>query len=139
VAFSLGTAFIIVIVNFLLKIVLKALGSFSRYKTITEEVSGTMFKLFYALFTNTALIALILQADIFGFAPAELLVENILTFLDNNNASYYVDFSREWYTVVGNKITIAVLLLMISPHSSTVMMLPCFRCSRASKAKKAVL
>ena len=50
---------IIVIVNFLLKIIIKRLGAFSKYKSVTDETAESTFKLFVALFINTALLALI--------------------------------------------------------------------------------
>lgn len=58
---SILTGCVIIIVNFILKIILKKLSKFSRYSTVTQEISGTTIKLFIAIFVNTALITLIVK------------------------------------------------------------------------------
>ena len=49
---------------------LKFLGKFERYPTITKETTNTVTKIFIALFANTALVTLIIHGNIFGFIPA---------------------------------------------------------------------
>lgn len=88
---------VIVIVNSLLKVVLSKLGSFARYKTVTAEVTGITTNLFIAVFINSALITLVLNADIYGFRPSKYISEDVLVFLKNEKAEYYPDFYREWY------------------------------------------
>ena len=65
------------IVNFLLKVLLRKMGSFSKYPTITKETLGVTLYLFISMFINTALITLLFSADIFGFVPAVTISEPI--------------------------------------------------------------
>ena len=58
---NVATAIVIVFVNYFLKLILKALSKFSRYYTVTSEISGTTIKLFFAMFVNTALITLVVR------------------------------------------------------------------------------
>lgn len=51
---------VIVAVNYILKIVLRALGNFQKYPTITAQTMGTTMNLFFAMFINTAIITLLL-------------------------------------------------------------------------------
>jgi hypothetical protein len=69
-ALSIASGFVIIIVNDLLKWVLKILGRYERYQTVTAETKSTVLKIFLALFCNTALITLLLNGNIFGFIPA---------------------------------------------------------------------
>ena len=67
---SIASGFVIVFVNFLLKVILIKLGRFERYETLTEETFSSLTKIFVSMFINTAIITLIMHADIFGFIPA---------------------------------------------------------------------
>ena len=67
---SIASGFVIVFVNFLLKTILIFLGKFERYESITEETLSTLTKNFVSMFINTAIITLIMHANIFGFIPA---------------------------------------------------------------------
>ena len=57
--FTFATGAVIVLVNYIMKIVLKKLSKFERYDTLTKEYRGTAIKLFVVMFINTALITLI--------------------------------------------------------------------------------
>ena len=46
------------------------LGNYPRYASLSKQVSGTMIYIFIVLFTNTALITLLIWANIFGLKPA---------------------------------------------------------------------
>lgn len=48
------------VVNYLLKALLNALGRFSKYSTITKETLGITLSLFIAMFINTAIITTLL-------------------------------------------------------------------------------
>jgi hypothetical protein len=82
------SAFIILIVNTMLKLILKYFGKFerfsliinlfnvlqniflfNRYKTITVETTETVGRIFISMFFNTAIITLIMNANIYGFIP----------------------------------------------------------------------
>lgn len=67
---SIASGFVIVFVNFLLKVILIKLGKYERYETITKETFSSLAKIFIAMFINTAIISLVMHANIFGFIPA---------------------------------------------------------------------
>lgn len=57
-ALTVVTGIVILIVNFLLKKMIEALGKFNRYNTVTKFITSMTSKLFIAFFVNTALITL---------------------------------------------------------------------------------
>ena len=67
---SIASGFVIVFVNYLLKTILIFLGKYERYGSITEETFSSLTKIFVAMFINTAIITLVMHANIFGFIPA---------------------------------------------------------------------
>lgn len=139
IGFSIAIAVAISLVNFLLKIVINALSSFSRYRTVTNQTLSSMTKLFVAMFVNSAIISLLLSANIYSFVPAREFSTNVLVFVSQSNTKYYADFDREWYISVGTKIMYTCISLMISPHVMNCVLNPCFRCMRERKARTSVL
>lgn len=139
---NVATAIVIVFVNYFLKLILKALSKFSRYYTVTSEISGTTIKLFFAMFVNTALITLVLHGDIFGFKPALYISEPIpplKSLQEKRSNEFAADFSRSWYVDVGQKITLTMLINIISPHLIFLLTLPYYRCKRRSNLNKAII
>lgn len=67
---SIASGLVIVFVNFLLKYILIKLGKYERFETITQETFSSLSKIFVAMFINTAIISVIMHANIFGFIPA---------------------------------------------------------------------
>lgn len=57
----------ILIVNAFLQLLIKNVESFERFASLSKALSGTLINLFISLFVNTALITLILKANIYGF------------------------------------------------------------------------
>jgi len=57
---TIATAMTVMMVNFLLKVLLRSLGKFSKFATITKETLGITVTLFIAMFVNTAIITLLL-------------------------------------------------------------------------------
>lgn len=139
IGFSIATAVIISVVNNILQVVIKKLSNFSRYKTVTQETLSSMTKLFVAMFINSALIALLLSANIYAFIPAKEFSSNVLVFISQENTKYYADFDREWYILVGTKILYTCISFMISPHLMNVFLNPCYRCLRNRKARNSLL
>lgn len=74
---SVVFALVVVFVNFILRILLKKLGRFSKYPTITSETLGTTINLFIAMFINTAIITLLFSADIYSFKPSVIIASPI--------------------------------------------------------------
>lgn len=71
-----------------------------------------MLKVFIALFVNTALVTLLVNAD-FGRAG-----DFLPSFILNGN---FKDFTRSWYTNVGATITLTMLISIGSPHLVTLL------------------
>lgn len=69
-ALMIVTGIVIVIVNFILQLAIDKLGKYNRYNTVTKFSMSNTTKLFLAIFINTAIITLVLQASIYGFKPA---------------------------------------------------------------------
>lgn len=62
-----GITVVILITNFLIKMLMRKLSKYEKYSTITEETLNTIFKIFVAQFINTAIIPLLLNATVHGF------------------------------------------------------------------------
>jgi len=60
---------VITMVNFALSYLIQRFTRFCRYETVAQELTSQFTKMFIAQFINTAVIQLIIQADIFGFRP----------------------------------------------------------------------
>jgi len=82
IGFSIGTALTVIIVNSLLKAVIQALSSFSRYKNLTQQVLSTTEKLFISMYINSAIISTLLTADIYGVSPAKEISDQIFQYLE---------------------------------------------------------
>ena len=72
-----GSALIILLVNTFLKILLRKLGKYERYPTVTKEVSSSTMKIFRAMFINTAIITLLIHAKIGDFVLS-IEISNII-------------------------------------------------------------
>lgn len=99
---QIASAFVIIIVNSLLNTFIEKIQGFIRYSSLSRELSGTMIKQFTAVFINTALITLLLKANIFGFIPAKYL-SSVVPQLQTAQAysEFPEDFSPQWYAFVG--------------------------------------
>lgn len=94
---------------------------------MTKKTIGITIKLFVVTFINTAMIGLILQADIFDFKPAIYISEPIpplkkLQELRQNQFS--PDFDRDWYIEIGSKITTTMAIAIFNPHCVQVLLTP---------------
>jgi hypothetical protein len=63
------SAIVIIIVNLILRLLLKKSVVFSRYPSVGKQTSAGVIKIFFAMFINTAIVPMIMHADIFGFIP----------------------------------------------------------------------
>lgn len=63
------SAVVIIVVNLLLRFFLKKSVIFSRYASVGQQTLSGVLKIFSAMFVNTAIITMIMHADIFGFVP----------------------------------------------------------------------
>lgn len=60
-----------------------------------------------------------------------------MIYLENRVASTYPsDFDRSWYSQVGSKIMISMIIAIFSPHIINLFLIPCKRCRMRQKAQK---
>uniref|UniRef100_K3X9A9 CSC1/OSCA1-like 7TM region domain-containing protein n=1 Tax=Globisporangium ultimum (strain ATCC 200006 / CBS 805.95 / DAOM BR144) TaxID=431595 RepID=K3X9A9_GLOUD len=106
-AFIVVAAGIVVIVNLLLKAILRAFANFERHSSESAKASAIAIKMFSAQFLNTAIIVLVVNATL-GLNKIPLAKE-----LFNGK---YRDFEREWYPTVGMGITMTMLINAFVPQ-----------------------
>ena len=51
-------------------------------------------------------------------------------------STYPSDFDRSWYSQVGSKIMISMIIAIFSPHIINLFLIPCKRCRMRQKAQK---
>lgn len=107
----LAAAFGVIVVNFMLRIILRLLSQFERSSSINKEQRKTMIKVFVAIFINTAIITLIVNAD---FRDLEFTKD--LAFRKYLFNGDYDDFDRTWYLKVGSTFVIMMFMSTLSPH-----------------------
>lgn len=129
------TGIVVSIVNWFLKEIITRLARFMRYPTFTRELSQSTINLTFAMFINTAIITLLLQAQIGTTVPAIYIASPIPKLKDlqqENLNSFSADFDRAWYNEVGSKIISTMLFNIITPHFTSLIFLPCIRRYRHS-------
>lgn len=92
IALPFVIVFAIILTNFIMQYIFKALASFEKHRNATTELSSRVLKIFVAQFLNTGVIILIVNIK-FSRNPK-------ISFLDGN----YDDFIPEWYLNVGTTL-----------------------------------
>ncbi|CAD8150635.1 unnamed protein product [Paramecium pentaurelia] len=138
-ALQIASAFVILIVNSLLQLLIKSIVTFERYQSLSKKLSGTLTKLFISLFVNTALITLILKANIYGFKLSYYLSSPIPPLQSAQQKEVFPsDFNREWYAVVGAAYVNTWIINIFSPYFIDFVLYPIknwFRKREAANAK----
>ena len=101
----------IIAINFILKLFLRKISRFERVSTVTKQQQKIMFKIFLAMFINTAFINLIVNANFQDF-----IVMQYVPFKEYMFDGDYDDFIRDWYLKVGSAVVVTMLISMVSPH-----------------------
>jgi hypothetical protein len=109
VRFAAVTA--VVMINFFMKTIIKLLNRFEKVVSKSIEMKKIMTKVFIAMFFNTSLVVLAVNADFSSFGFVE-----VLPFKDYLFDSEFSDFTRRWYVQAGSTITITMILSIFSPH-----------------------
>ena len=63
------SAIVIIVVNLLLRFFIRKSVIFTRYASVGQQTLSGVLKIFSAMFVNTAIVTMIMHADIFGFIP----------------------------------------------------------------------
>ena len=60
------------VVNYILKVILKGLGRFERYKSVTLQTESIMVKLFVAVYVNMGILIILINANLqrYGFVES---------------------------------------------------------------------
>eukprot|EP00347_Sterkiella_histriomuscorum_P015842 403355479 len=106
-----AAALAIVIFNAIILEILILLSEFQRYHTHTQERAASTIKMSISQVINTGIVILIVNARI----PNNGLPELAPVF-----SGQFLDFSVEWYRVVGSTIMLAMIINIISPHFSAI-------------------
>mmetsp|Transcript_26165 Transcript_26165/g.29977 ORF Transcript_26165/g.29977 Transcript_26165/m.29977 type:complete len:1296 (-) Transcript_26165:170-4057(-) len=101
----------VVLINFCLKVVLRELSLWENHHSSSSQISAAFYKIFWSQFINTALMILIINADL---TEESLAVGNLLF------AGEYDDFTVEWYKTVGVTIILTVYLNVFTPHMAAI-------------------
>eukprot|EP00742_Colponemidia_sp_Colp-10_P005016 GILJ01005359.1.p1 GENE.GILJ01005359.1~~GILJ01005359.1.p1 ORF type:complete len:1183 (+),score=192.60 GILJ01005359.1:83-3631(+) len=98
---------IVIFVNTAIRAVLKLLARAEKHHSVTDEYAAAVYKIFIAMFVNTAFLALIINANLFAVGvkfPTSLIFDGP-----------YGDFSDSWYQTVGASIVLTMCINMVAP------------------------
>lgn len=124
------TALSTVLVNFILQVLMDKLAVLERHSSLTSQQRGVTSRLFWGLFFNTAVIILIVNADLEPYLNGRFAwVYSILP-------GDFADFSQEWFYQVGVSIMITMFLNTVNPHLLSLSTIPWDSCRREKCAKK---
>lgn len=72
---NIVTSITIIVVNYLLKRILRKLAAFQRFSTVTDEVISSSKKIFTAMFLNTTFVPMLANLNLFQFNPGSTIIE----------------------------------------------------------------
>lgn len=127
----------VLIVNTLLKVVLKALVKMEKHPTESAELAATAFKLFCAQFLNTSIIVFAVSSSAINEA---VTVEGVPAAAGDSSSTN--EFDIKWYADVGTGICLTLLLNAFVPKIVVCIkeVVGCIkRCSCCAKKKKSQL
>ncbi|RHY92098.1 hypothetical protein DYB37_003768 [Aphanomyces astaci] len=101
----IAAAITVILVNTVLRGVFYAFGTFERHSSESNKAAAVVLKLFFAQWINTAVIVLLVNANLGNVPVIQFLLAGKLT-----------DMERGWYTSVGAGITLTMLVNVVTPH-----------------------
>jgi len=114
-SYTIAATFIVAIVNQIIEILIQKLGSFEKHNALVDMELSVAKRTFIALFLNTAIVILVVNAD-FG-------VEVI-------GQSTFKDFTTGWYTSVGIQIMLTMIFNAFTMHLYRVGSFLFFKCRK---------
>lgn len=105
----MATSFMIVGVNFVLKVMLVELIKSLRLKTVTLETIYTMVSVFVGQFANTAILQVMNNANLSDFDGGTGFLSVLFP------VGTMTDFNMEWYATVGTLLMRAMMMAAIWP------------------------
>ncbi|RHY28573.1 hypothetical protein DYB32_005869 [Aphanomyces invadans] len=105
-----AAAVTVILVNTALRGVFYAFGGFERHSSESNTAAAVVVKLFFAQWINTAVIVLLVNAQLGNVPILHFFLSGKLT-----------DMERGWYTSVGAGITLTMLVNVATPHVGPVL------------------
>ena len=105
---NIGLILVIPIINAIVAELLKCLTKFQRNKTLSEDMSASMWKIFLIQFINTGLLLIFVNMKI---DSVHKKIPSFPFFAGN-----FDDMDPEWYKNVGVVIILSMLVNIIMPH-----------------------
>ncbi|KAF0697877.1 Aste57867_11460 [Aphanomyces stellatus] len=119
-ALLVAAACTVIFVNTALRSIFYAFATLERHSSESNKAAAVVVKLFFAQWINTAVIVLVVNAQLGNTAMFSSLLSGTLT-----------DMQRAWYTSVGAGITLTMIINVVTPHIgpllSTYVLLPLTR------------
>jgi hypothetical protein len=97
-------------INVMLKVAMRIISAFERRHDKTDLVISNTFKMFAVQFCNTAIIILLVNAQL-DFVPGWFPIFN----------GAYDDFTVDWYKQIGVSIILTMMIGIVSPHLANSM------------------
>lgn len=118
----------IIFINFFLLIALKLLTAIERPPTLDKLKLSLLNKVFLAMFINTTIITVLVNADFQDYISAYGLFDG-----------KYTDLTQGWYLSVGSTLVVTLFINVFSPHCVNLLVLRsirrCLRCCCWRRAK----
>jgi len=112
---QIAATILVVVFNNVMKITTRLLAFFERHHTVAEQETSIAFAVFVGQFINTALVSLVVYADIRVISSA------IKRGLNGDASAFplfagsFSDFTELWYGVVGAQLMITVITTIVQP------------------------
>jgi len=113
-AFMIFGALGVVVVNFVLKKLMVFLVALEKHPSWTEHNASLLHKLFWAQFANTALIVLLVNAELHGAVSKVPILGSIGFLVDRIGSGNHEDMTSKWYVSVGASTAFTILMNVFS-------------------------
>lgn len=121
----IASSFVVILVNFGLVTFITKLVQWEKHSSVSNQEAAIFTKMFIGMFVNTALIALLVNANFseYGF---------------NLFSGPFKDLNSDWYKAVAEGQIITMLLNTVNPQIVNVILIPVTGCLRARKKDSCV-
>jgi hypothetical protein len=133
---SLGSGFALTIINLLSEFVAFHLISFIGFVSVSEVVTQKVIISFVLQYLNTGFVILVIYQRISGWSLVEFLNGVFKTEVIKIKR-IFPDMSRGWYSKVGSKIILPIIIAVFSPHAIKFIWLTFSDWLNRRKARKA--
>jgi len=139
-ALSVLAVLVIVVVNLLLKSIIKLLTIFEKHTSLTRMQESITTKLFVGLFLNTGIVLLVVNMSFQQWigtstpsSTADASAFGVSIPINSFFDGRYSDFDRAWFVHVGSSITLTMIFNIFNPHLFPFLCIPWQRWRRTWK------